>query len=160
MKCGATVLVIVFVSIVLVTARDYLFLEKTEAATAATSVSVTVSQCADGSDNDGDGLIDYPADPGCDSAVDDDETNVATLEPPISVIVGAGGFSIGPTRQPLPPRILSVCDFNSDNRCNIIDFSIMLYHFNKPVGIASRYDLNKDGRLDIVDVSILLYHWV
>lgn len=31
--------------------------------------------CADGLDNDGDGRIDYPADPGCTSATDTDETN-------------------------------------------------------------------------------------
>lgn len=31
--------------------------------------------CADGLDNDGDGLIDYPADPGCTSASDTDETD-------------------------------------------------------------------------------------
>ena len=29
--------------------------------------------CIDGEDNDGDGLIDYPSDPGCDSTEDDDE---------------------------------------------------------------------------------------
>jgi len=31
------------------------------------------SQCSDGSDNDGNGLTDYPGDPGCTSADDDDE---------------------------------------------------------------------------------------
>lgn len=33
-------------------------------------------QCSDGSDNDSDGLTDYPADPGCSSSSDDDEYNV------------------------------------------------------------------------------------
>lgn len=33
------------------------------------------SQCADGVDNDGDGAVDYPADAGCTSAQDDDESN-------------------------------------------------------------------------------------
>jgi hypothetical protein len=32
-------------------------------------------QCSDGLDNDGDHLIDYPADPGCSSILDDDETD-------------------------------------------------------------------------------------
>jgi len=31
--------------------------------------------CSDGVDNDGDGLIDYPVDPGCGAAEDDDEVN-------------------------------------------------------------------------------------
>jgi hypothetical protein len=38
--------------------------------------------CADGLDNDGDGLIDYPADPGCTSASDNDETNAPAPPPP------------------------------------------------------------------------------
>lgn len=39
---------------------------------------VTPAQCADGADNDNDGKIDYPADPGCASASDDNEVD----EPP------------------------------------------------------------------------------
>ena len=34
--------------------------------------------CGDGVDNDGDGLTDYPNDPGCSSSTDTDETNAAT----------------------------------------------------------------------------------
>jgi hypothetical protein len=33
------------------------------------------AQCADGQDNDGDGLTDFPNDPGCSSSTDDEETN-------------------------------------------------------------------------------------
>ncbi len=44
-------------------------------------------QCNDGADNDGDSLIDFPNDPGCDDAADNDETN------------GGGG----PTPEPPPP---------------------------------------------------------
>lgn len=43
------------------------------------TVTVTDSapppQCGDGVDNDGDGQTDYPADPGCSSSTDNDETN-------------------------------------------------------------------------------------
>jgi len=45
--------------------------------------TVTPPQCSDGIDNDGDGLIDYPQDPGCQSPQDDDESggnNTADLE--------------------------------------------------------------------------------
>jgi len=49
-------------------------LEPTGAGTGAYSVGMNRSPCAsdcqDGIDNDGDGLIDYPADPGCTSAAD------------------------------------------------------------------------------------------
>lgn len=34
------------------------------------------AQCSDGVDNNGDGTIDYPTDPGCDSPADDSETTV------------------------------------------------------------------------------------
>jgi hypothetical protein len=37
--------------------------------------STTYAECNDSTDNDGDGLTDYPADPGCSSASDTDETN-------------------------------------------------------------------------------------
>jgi hypothetical protein len=39
-------------------------------------------QCSDGVDNDHDGLTDYPADPGCSSASDNDETNAPPPPPP------------------------------------------------------------------------------
>src|SRR3989344_6840866 len=53
--------------------------------TAAASCSVTVNQsasqfqCSDGLDNDGDGLRDYPADPGCTFSQDNDESNVSVI---------------------------------------------------------------------------------
>lgn len=50
-----------------------------DAATAAVAGGGTDPQCSDGIDNDGDGLIDHPDDPGCDSTSDNDETDpVAT----------------------------------------------------------------------------------
>ena len=59
-------------------------------------------QCSDGIDNDGDGSIDFPADLGCSSALDNDETNIPapiptpppTLTPtsaPLSSSGGGGG---------------------------------------------------------------------
>ena len=42
---------------------------------ASESRAVMKPQCSDGKDNDGDGKIDFPADPGCSSALDDDETD-------------------------------------------------------------------------------------
>jgi hypothetical protein len=41
------------------------------------TVAAAPAQCADGIDNDGDTKIDYPADPGCTSASDNDETDPA-----------------------------------------------------------------------------------
>jgi len=41
-----------------------------------------VTQCSDGLDNDGDGFIDYPDDPGCKSPLDDDESGAGLLPDP------------------------------------------------------------------------------
>ena len=38
--------------------------------------------CSDGQDNDADGKVDYPGDPGCSSASDGDESNPPALTPP------------------------------------------------------------------------------
>jgi hypothetical protein len=37
--------------------------------------NIIPSQCSDGIDNDSDGKIDYPSDPGCENAIDNDETD-------------------------------------------------------------------------------------
>ena len=42
-----------------------------------TTTPTRLPQCSDGIDNDGDGLIDYPNDPGCYSPLDDNETDVS-----------------------------------------------------------------------------------
>ncbi len=61
----------------------------------------TTYACSDGLDNDGDQATDYPADTGCDSATDNDETNtvvspLASTEPPQSLSGGRRrGFSGG-----------------------------------------------------------------
>jgi hypothetical protein len=57
------------------------------------SVTFTVNntnppQCSDGLDNDADGLIDYPADRGCSSSTDNDETDPSGAPP--SAIAGQG----------------------------------------------------------------------
>ncbi len=39
------------------------------------AISGSVPQCSDGQDNDSDGAVDHPFDPGCESLFDDDESN-------------------------------------------------------------------------------------
>ncbi len=57
------------------------------------TVGVPVTQCSDGVDNDSDGLVDYPNDPGCASPNDDNEDNVA-VPPTGNVINVSSGGSI------------------------------------------------------------------
>lgn len=50
--------------------------------------------CGDGIDNDGDGRIDFPADPGCTSATDTDETDAPTTG--TKTLAAAGDIVCGP----------------------------------------------------------------
>lgn len=57
-------------------------------------------------------------------------------------------------------RALQLTDFNGDGSVNIVDLSILLYYFDKPVtNLTSQYDLNDDRKINITDISILLYYW-
>jgi hypothetical protein len=50
-------------------------------------------------------------------------------------------------------------DFNGDGRINLVDFSILLFNWNKTSLANPRADINKDGIVNLVDFSILLYDW-
>ncbi len=56
--------------------------------TATVTITVTdvppVAQCNDGIDNDGDNLIDFPADPGCADANDNTELNLPPIDPELN----------------------------------------------------------------------------
>ncbi|HVF08478.1 MAG TPA: DNRLRE domain-containing protein [Actinomycetota bacterium] len=62
---------------------------------------VAAAACADGTDNDGDGLIDHPSDPGCADASDTDETDPPDpTDPPAPgdvVVAAAGDIVCSPT---------------------------------------------------------------
>jgi hypothetical protein len=64
-----------------------------------------------------------------------------------------------PGQQPPVPSPYALCvDYNRDLRVNLIDFSILLYWFNK-VNPPKEIDCNGDNRVDIKDFSILMYFW-
>ncbi|MEK7086676.1 MAG: dockerin type I domain-containing protein [Patescibacteria group bacterium] len=92
-----------------------------------------------------------------------DVSGCSSASPVGEIIVGPGGGGGGGGFLP-PPKptaeAIKLCDFNGDKKCDIVDLSIMLFYFNKPVTpVSSKYDLNSDGKLNIVDVSILFYYW-
>jgi hypothetical protein len=47
-------------------------------------------------------------------------------------------------------------DFNKDNEVNLIDFSILLYWWEK---YNPCVDQNQDGAVDLQDFSIMMYYW-
>lgn len=64
--------------------------------------------CNDGSDNDTDGLTDYPSDPGCSSSADTDEANAAAVPPSVigtPISAGAGTGSGTPTGSVSIPSV-------------------------------------------------------
>ncbi|MEK7464461.1 MAG: dockerin type I domain-containing protein [Patescibacteria group bacterium] len=78
---------------------------------------------------------------------------VSTSVPPVIVYAGD---------KPQKPKVIpspGLCDFNKDGKCNIVDLSILLFHYGKAGSQITPYDLNKDGKIDLIDISILLYYW-
>lgn len=47
-------------------------------------------------------------------------------------------------------------DLNNDGKVNLVDFSILLFHWGTSDAIA---DLNVDGKVNLTDFSILLFNW-
>lgn len=64
-----------------------------------------------------------------------------------------------PGQIPTEPSPYGVCvDYNKDLRINLVDFSILLFWFNKP-NPPRTVDCNDDAKIDIKDFSILMYFW-
>ena len=87
-------------------------------AMASTTWELSVAACADGLDNDGDGLADYPDDPGCTAAIDDSE-NEATLPCDDRLDGDGDGLVDYPRdpgcRDPIAPREDPQCSDGVDN---------------------------------------------
>ncbi len=54
---------------------------------------------------------------------------------------------------------LTIPDLNCDGRINIVDVSILLYHFKKPISGDFYADFNGDNTVNIVDFSIMAFYW-
>lgn len=52
----------------------------------------------------------------------------------------------------------SCADPNEDGRVDLIDFSTLIFWFDKP-NIPSRIDCNGDGKADLIDFSIMAFYW-
>lgn len=66
-------------------------------------------------------------------------------------------FVVGTTSEIAPTSMRS--DLNSDSRVNTIDFSMLLYWWQRSIVAGIKADINKDMRVDAVDLSIMLYDW-
>ena len=99
------------------------------------TVGTTISpQCSDSLDNDSDGLIDYPMDPGCDSPSDDDETDpVIQPEEPSQPSQPSQGNYNPPTQPPAQeqelPAWLTIDQINN----NYLTDLVAPYQFNQTI---------------------------
>lgn len=81
-----------------------------------------------------------------------------------SYIVGGGNFPATTTKPPIfyPPPLIPPAfqraDFNGDNRVDIVDLSILLYHYGE-TGPNLPWDLDNDGVVDFPDISIMMFYW-
>lgn len=51
-------------------------------------------------------------------------------------------------------------DLNRDGKVNLIDFSILLFHWNTDGGTSDPpADINRDGRVSLTDFSIMIFNW-
>ena len=51
-------------------------------------------------------------------------------------------------------------DLNRDGKVNLIDFSILLFHWNTSGGQSDPpADINQDGRVSLTDFSIMIFNW-
>ena len=84
----------------------------------------------------------------------------AALNGEISSFSKAIGFAVGTKNvlAQLPTKAPAKGDLNSDNRVNLVDFSITAYWYKRP-SPPSSVDLNSDGKVDLVDFSITAYYW-
>jgi len=87
-------------------------------------------------------------------AVDTYQVRAESAVPGLAVsgFSGIAYLGIGTTPQPKA----AVPDLNGDGKVNLIDFSILLFHWGQAYPPA---DLNFDGTVDLPDFSILLFHW-
>lgn len=102
------------------------------------------ARCDDGFDNDGDGWWDYPDDPGCRDAADDDETHVTIG---IDIVPGSP-HNVLPRVGPIPVAVLGSASFDVRS----LDVSSVRFGpggaqplFN---GTGVRLDVNGDGYRD------------
>lgn len=63
-----------------------------------------------------------------------------------------GGAAIAPTGNN--------SDLNRDGKVNLIDFSILLFHWNTDGGKSNPpADINHDGKVSLTDFSIMIFNW-
>ncbi len=77
---------------------------------------------------------------------------ISTFGEAVGFIVGTKNVSADNTKKNLK------CDANTDNRCNLVDFSIAAFWYKKKDPPA-KVDFNNDGIVNLIDFSIMAFYW-
>ncbi|MFH1173481.1 MAG: hypothetical protein V1692_03040 [bacterium] len=83
----------------------------------------------------------------------------------ISPFSKAVGFLVGTKNvlAQLPTKAPMKGDLNSDQRVNLVDFSIAAYWYKRPISAEfaakEKERLNGDGKVNLIDFSIMAYYW-
>ncbi len=83
------------------------------------------------------------------------DAEISTFSQKIGFVVGTNNVAaIADHRQ-------HSADLSGDASVNLVDFSILLYWYKRPLGATAPagIDLNSDGKIDLVDFSIMAYQW-
>ncbi len=80
----------------------------------------------------------------------------ARLENTVSPYSPLITFNVGKSNLSGQRKIIG--DLNNDNRVDLVDFSILIYWYEKP-NPPSYLDLNNDNIVNLVDFSIMVYYW-
>lgn len=81
------------------------------------------------------------------------ESEVSGFSRAISFLIGTNNV-IKTAEKP----VYGKADFNYDGRVNLIDFSILIYWFDK-MNPPAKFDLNNDKNINVYDFSIMAYYW-
>ena len=72
-------------------------------------------------------------------------------------------FVVSLTQSEKKPGKCRLGDLNDDERVNIVDFSIAMYWYKKPLRLPflerEASCLNQDGKVDMRDFSLMAYYW-
>ena len=66
---------------------------------------------------------------------------------------------MAPASQVLPFSVVLSADLNQDGRVELVDFSILMFSFERMPPPNRAADINDNGFADIVDFSVMLYYW-
>ncbi|PIR87208.1 MAG: hypothetical protein COU11_01485 [Candidatus Harrisonbacteria bacterium CG10_big_fil_rev_8_21_14_0_10_49_15] len=84
--------------------------------------------------------------------------SAATSTPTSTPSTPSGGGGSVPGRA-IPAAICAKVDFNKTGWVDFVDFSILLFYFDKSGETIRPYDLNNDEKINIVDISIFMFYW-